>query len=257
MDFVTKVLLAKPRVAVMGFAVIIVLASMVSNDGYSQSASRLEIKTLSSRPDLVSRGDALVEVKAPEGAQLSQLTLTLNGKDVTNRLRPNAAGGGFRGLIGGMAVGENTLIAKIKSPKPAQARLKVTNYPITGPILSGSHLTPYECRTVESGLGEPLDADCSAKQKIEYFYRASNNTFKPLANPAGPRPPDLVNTTTNDGKTVPYIVRVDSGTINRSIYRIAILDDPNPETASINGGQGEWAPGPGWNRKLAVSFGGG
>ena len=144
------------------------------------------------------------------------------------------------------------LIAKIKSPKPAQASLKVTNYPITGPILSGPHLTPYECRTVESGLGEPLDADCSAKQKIEYFYRASNNTFKPLANPTGPRPTDMVNTTTNDGKTAPYIVRVDSGTINRSIYRIAILDDPNPETSSVNGDQGEWTPGAGWNRKLAV-----
>ncbi len=156
-----------------------------------------------------------------------------------------------------MDVGENTLIAKIKSPKAAQANLKITSYPITGPILSGPHLTPYECRTVESGLGEPLDADCSAKHKIEYFYRASNNSFKPLANPAGPRPPDLVNTTTNDGKTVPYIVRVDSGTINRSIYRIAILDDPNPETAPINGDQGEWRPGTGWNRKLAVSFGGG
>ncbi len=51
---------------------------------------------------------------------------------------------------------------------------------------------------------------------------------------------------------MPYIVRVDSGTINRSIYRIAILDDPIPETASA-----QWTPGPGWNRKLAVSFGGG
>ena len=217
-----------------------------------QSAPRLEIKTLSSRPDLVSGGDALVEVKAPAGARLNDLTLTLNGKDVTSRLRLDAASGGFRGLIGGMVVGENTLVAKLKSPKPAQAGLKVTNYPITGPILSGPHMTPYECRTVESGLGEPIDADCSAKQKIEYFYRASDNTFKPLANPTGPRPADIVNTTTNDGKTAPYIVRVDSGTINRTIYRIAILDDPNPETTS-----GEWTPGPNWNRKLAVSFGGG
>src|SRR5262249_54729056 len=58
--------------------------------------------------------------------------------------------------------------------------------------------------------------------------------------------------TTNDGKAVPYIVRIDSGTINRSIYRIAVHDDPNPETTSA-----EWGPGPGWNRKLAVSFGGG
>jgi len=211
-------------------------------------SAQLEVKTLSSRPDLVSGGDTLVEIKAPAGTPLNQVTLMLNGKDVTHQLKPDPAGGSLRGLVSGLNAGENMLLAKAAK---TQAILKVTNHPITGPILSGPHLTPYECRTVESGLGPPLDADCSAKQKIEYFYRASNNTFKPLTDPTA-RPADLVTTTTNDGKTVPYIVRVDSGTINRSIYRIAILDDPNPETAPA-----QWTPGAGWNRKLAVSFGGG
>lgn len=209
----------------------------------SQAAAKLEIRTLSSRSDLVSGGDALIEVTAPAGAKV---TLALNGKDVTAQLKLD--GTNLRGVISGFNVGENLLAAKAGR---LQASLKVTNHPITGPILSGPHLTPYECRTLESGLGQPLDANCSAKQKIEYFYRATNNTFKPLADPVS-RPADLAKTTTYDGKTVPYIVRVDSGTINRSIYRIAILDDPNPET---NGGQ--WTPGAGWNRKLAVSFGGG
>jgi hypothetical protein len=250
MSFVSKKIFSGRQTAIILFVVLGVFICF--SDGFSQSAARLEIKTLSSRPDLVSGGDALVEVKAPAGAQLSQLTLTLNGKDVTNQLRLDPATGNFRGLISELNLGDNTLIAKLKSRRAAQASLKITNYPITGPILSGPHLTPYECRTVESGLGQPLDANCSAKQKIEYFYRASNNTFKLLPDPNGARPSDLVNTTTNDGKTVPYIVRVDSGTINRSIYRIAILDDPNPEVAS-----NAWSPGPGWNRKLAVSFGGG
>jgi Tannase-like family of unknown function (DUF6351) len=256
MRFATKVVPGYRRTAAISLVIVSILANSNSK-GFSQSTVRLEIKTVSSRPDLVSGGDALIEVKAPSGAQLSELTLTLNGKDVTNRLRLDTISGGFRGLINEMVIGENKLLAKLRSPKPAQASLRLTNYPITGPILSGTHLTPYECRTVESGLGQPLDADCSAKQKIEYFYRASNNTFKPLSETTGPRPSDLVNTTTNDGKTVPYIVRVDSGTINRSIYRIAILDDPNPENGSITGDQGGWTPGPGWNRKLAVSFGGG
>jgi hypothetical protein len=221
---------------------------LTAADAFSQSAARLEIKTLSSRPDLVSGGDALIEIKAPAGAELSQLTLTLNGKDVTARLSRDAETKNFRALISGLNVGSNTLRAKIKQGGKAasEASLAITNYPVTGPILSGPHLRPYECRTVESGLGQPLDADCSAAQKTEYFYRASDNTFKPLADPSGPRPSDMVNTTTIDGKTVPYIVRLDSGTINRSIYRIAILEDPKPESA-----------GTGWNRRLAVSFGGG
>jgi hypothetical protein len=232
----------------------------------AQSGDPLEVRILSSRPDMVSGGDALVAVKAPAGTELNQLTLQLNGKDVSNLLQRDAETGSFRALVGGMVEGKNTLrvTAKggagtavevpAKSPgrrlPPLEARLTITNYPITGPILSGPHMSPYECRTVESGLGEPLDSDCSAPPKTEYFYRASNNIFRPLADLSAPRPSDLVTTTTNEGKTVPYIVRVESGTINRTIYRIAILDDPKP-------GLAQWTSGPGWNRKLAVGFGGG
>ena len=46
--------------------------------------------------------------------------------------------------------------------------------------------------------------------------------------------PIVATTTTALGKTVPYIVRVESGTINRAIYRIAILDDPS-RAASARG----------------------
>jgi hypothetical protein len=222
---------------------------LLSSGVYSQSSGGLEIAILSSRPEFVSGGDALVEVRASSGVALSRITLALNGRDVTPGLKPDAESGALRGLIGGMKLGDNLLSAKAGN---LQATLRATNHPITGPILSGPHLTPYECRTVESGLGPPLDENCSAARRIDYFYRASDNTFKPLADPSGPRPSDLVTTTTNDGHTAPYIVRVDSGTINRSIYRIAILDDPRPTE-----GNGEWKPGPGWNRKLAVGFGGG
>ena len=251
MSFVRKIAVANCRSVVTIFALVSFLTILVG-DGFSQSATRFEIRTLSSRSDLASGGDALVEVKAPAGVQLNQITLTLNGKEVTNQLKFDSDSGSFRVVINGLIIGDNALRATTKSRSKSQANLTVKNYPITGPILSGPHLSPYECRTVESGLGQPLDANCSAAQKIEYFYRASNNTFKPLADPTGPRPEDLVNTTTNDGKTVPYIVRVDSGTINRTIYRIAILDDPSTETTPA-----QWSPGAGWNRKLAVSFGGG
>ncbi|MEP7274214.1 MAG: DUF6351 family protein, partial [Acidobacteriota bacterium] len=219
----------------------------------SAQSGGIEIRSISSRPELVSGGDALIEIKAPAGTAANQILLNLNGKDLAVTLHPEKDVNSFGALISGLSDGENTLRASVRSAgKTFQANLKLTNHPITGPILSGPHLTPYECRTVESGLGQPLDANCSAARKIEYFYRASNNAFKPLADPHGKRPDDLLNTTTNDGKTVPYIVRVDSGTINRSIYRIAILDDPAPSE-----GSSEWGPGAGWNRKLVVSFGGG
>ncbi len=241
------------------FAIAVAFAITVTNGSFSerqaaaQSTAKLEIKTLSSRPDLVSGGDALVEVKAPAGTALNHVTLTLNGKDVSAQLKLDPATNSWRGVVSGLRLGGNSLQASSKvAGKTAQAGLTVTNYPLTGPLLSGPHLTPYECRTVESGLGAPLDANCSAKQKVEYFYRTTANAFKPLLEPRGPRPSDLATTSTYDGRAVPYIVRVDSGTINRSIYRIAILDDPQPTEANE-----AWQPGPGWNRKLAVSFGGG
>jgi hypothetical protein len=203
------------------------------------ASPRLLIRTLSSRSELVSGGDALVEVLAPPNTQLSWLRLTLNGRDVTKQLRAEPAPGRFRGLIDGFKLGENALKATLISRQGGadDATLIVTNHPITGPILSGPHLTPYECRTLESGLGEPLDANCSAATKVEYFYRSTDNKFAALADPAAV-PADVVTTTTNEGKAVPYVVRVESGTINRSIYRIATLAS-------------------GWNRKLVVSFGGG
>src|SRR5215471_2814317 len=157
-------------------ASVLILIFFIASSASAQSGEKLEIKTLSSRPDLVSGGDALVEVRAPAGASLKELTLTLNGRDVTSQLRQagnDSRTSSFRGLISGMVVGDNKLIAAIKpngeSGRAIQASLSIKNYPITGPILSGPHMKPYECRTVESALGPALDANCSAAQKIEYF----------------------------------------------------------------------------------------
>ena len=224
------------------------LAFALGHTGLSQTRG-LEIRTLSSRPDLVSGGDALVEVVAPSGAS-GALKLTANGRDVSSAVTRDVQTGTYRGVVSGLTVGRNQLEATLGSTSTS---LTVTNHPITGPILSGTHLTPYECNTVQSGLGEPLDANCSAPRKVWYIYRAADNSFKELTDPAGARPADLTNTTTNDGKMVPYIVRVEAGTINRAIYQIAILD--NPTAAALNADT--WRPGPAWNRKLVVSFGGG
>lgn len=235
-------------------------ALLSSGQGLSQTADKLALKVLSSRPDLVSGGDALVEVTAPAGVMASAVTVTVNGAAVSG-LKPSGANH-FQVLVTGLKNGPNTVQARLAKSK---ASVTLTNYPITGPILAGPLMSPYECRTKESGLGEPTDANCSAPVKIEYFYKSSApaeaggrggagaSPFKPLPNPTGPRPADLATTKTIDGVAVPYIVRVDSGVIDRSIYRIAVLD--NPTAANVN--PATWTPGPGWNRRLGVTFGGG
>ncbi len=203
-----------------------------------ESRAALEIRTLSSRPDLVSGGDTLVAIKAPAGTALDQLSVTLNGKDVTARFTLDAASGEFRGLVEGLRPGANRLMATTGS-RGSEASLTVTNHAITGPILSGPHLTPFECSTEASGLGPALDANCSAPLQNLALLSNNGRHVQDDRDPAAPRPADVAMTTTTDGKSVPYIVRVDSGVINRAIYQLAILDD------LAN-----------WNRKFVVSFGG-
>lgn len=214
------------------------------------SVGKIALATLSGRADMVTGGDTLLEVKLPEGVAATDVRVTRNGEDVTAAFAAQPGGRSLRGLVTGLALGGNTLAAKagakVTGATGAAGELAVTNHPITGPVFSGPQLKPFECRTVASNLGPALDADCSVAATFDWFYFTPAGTRKVLADPLGPRPADLATTTTLEGKTVPFIVRVESGTINRSIYRIAVLDDPAES--------GRWNPA-GWNRRIVFRFG--
>src|SRR5262249_22590483 len=84
-----------------------------------------------------------------------------------------------------------------------------------------------------------------------YIYMANGtNNFKLLTSTQN-YPADLSTTTNLDGKTVKYIVRVKTGTLNRGIYQFALLFDPqkDPQPNPPSTDQG-------WNRKIVFSFGG-
>ena len=221
----------------------------------SAATASPKVKTLSARPDLVTGGDVLIEVSYPADVDPKSVRLHVNGVDATSQLSaPDSGAHAMRGLISGLNTAPggatNRLVVSTTASGESASELVVTSYPISGPVLSGPHITPYECRTIENGLGAPLDADCSANTKVVWYYHSTDGTFKPLVDPLA-RPSDVATTTTNAGVTVPYIVRVESGTVNRGIYRLAILDDP--KSALPTG----YTPSPGWNGKLVVAFGGG
>lgn len=223
------------------------------NGNNNGNQGTLELRTVSSAPDRVTGGDTMVEVRYGGNVTADAIVVQLNGVDVTSKFTTrDTTNRVIRGVVNGLTTAaggsQNGLVAFWTLNPQNRTALTVTNYPITGPVLSGPQISPYECRTVENGLGQPLDAQCSATTQVVWYYRASDNTFKPLANPTSTtRPTDLVTTTTNAGVTVPYIVRVESGTINRGVYRMAILDDPKAGTTT-------YAPTAGWNGKLVVSF---
>ena len=251
----TPTRLARMRFLALAATSALLIAACGNDDG-NPAAGPIEIRTLSSSPDRVTGGDALMEVRYPDNITADNVRVTLNGTDVTAQFTTrDATAHTMRGLVTGLTTdatstngSRNSLVAiNTSTSATTRSEMILTNYPLAGPVLSGPHIAPYECRTVDNGLGAALDADCTATTQVTYYYRSTDKTFKSLPNPTGARPSDLATTTTNAGVTVPYIVRVESGTINRGVYRLAVLDDPVA-------GATKYVPTAGWNRKLIVFF---
>ena len=212
------------------------------------NAAVTNIATLSTRAHLVSGGDVLVQITADASGAGN---VTLNGNDVTAVFRPGAAPNTLVGLVTGLNLGANTLAAGGSS-------LVITNYPLKGPIISGPHVQPFICSTQTfqlpdgTTLGNATDADCSAPTKIIYLYMPLGGTaLLPLPDAAG-LPANVAMTTTLNGDFVPFVVRLETGTMDRGIYQNAVLFDPTSDVAPT-----PFTPPKGWNRRLLAQHGSG
>jgi hypothetical protein len=237
----------------------------------------LMIQTVNNRADLISGGDALIEVSGPPG-QVKQgaVTVTRNGVDVTSAFIATDKGT-LLGLVTGLANGANTIAASFRNA-PAET-LVVTNAPRQGPVLSGAHIKPFYCATptpvtgdgvttpttLASGLSGQPDANCNIATETKLYYRttaaAGTCSTNPPDGPAASQPfcwqpyttsvpaSAIATTTTDAGVTVPLVVKVERGTMNRGIYDIAVL---------VSDAVGSWtalAPQSAWNRKVYYTFG--
>jgi hypothetical protein len=81
----------------------------------------------------------------------------------------------------------------------------------------------------------------------QYQYKSSITNQFSAYDPASP-PSDVATTTTDEGKTVPYIVRVEKGYQDRDQYAIAVLYDPSKPWDP-------WNPQQQWNHKLVITHG--
>src|SRR5258707_13300108 len=77
----------------------------------AKSDGDLKIVTLSTRPDTVSGGDVLVRIDVPRDVDLRNVKVLLNGHSVTGAFRPDATGNSLIGLVTGLGLGENSLVA--------------------------------------------------------------------------------------------------------------------------------------------------
>lgn len=231
----------------------------------------ISLELLSSPPHLVTGGSTLLQVRYQGGLQPPQLLLNGETLDWTVPTASNEEELTARILVKGLNQGSNQIDAQLGD---SVARLMLVNYPITGPVISGEHQQPYLClsdlapmasgnmRRFALGNGEFLDvteqdANCSVPTRIDYLYRPSDNAgFLPLADlnsmpDNNSMPDDVAMTVTSTGEQVPFIVRLETGAINRAIYQIAVLHDPRLSAPSAV------SPSDAWNGRLLYTYGGG
>lgn len=255
--------------------------------GGSDDPDAAVITTLSNRADLVSDGDVLVRVDLPAGAAGSSLKVDVDGRDVTSAFVASNGGyvGRVTGLAAGAnnvnASADGVAAATLRVTNtarggPIYSGPQITPYFCATPVPQGATATTPA--TNQSGLSTaPTDAQCNTATEFKLYYRTTAagcstalpdpsptvsptaatppTTATPPANPcfkpytAGATPPaDMATATTDAGVTVPYIVRVERGVMNRGIYDIAVLYDPTkPWTPT--------APQAQWNGKIWYVFG--
>ena len=229
---------------------VLVLLGVGSASLFAQAPASFRITVASSPSYAITGGDALLDISVPAGTAVNDVIIRLNCTDVTGVFQ-SADATTLRALVTGLRPGGNTVTAGLRAGNQFLAKTLIYDHPLSGPVFSGPHQTPFVCETDSLGLGAAVDADCTAPTRVDYFYRSStSNTFQPF-NTSGARPADLATTTTAEGTVVPYIVRREMGTINRAVYVIAILHDPSGPLST------PFVRTSGYNGRLVYSFGGG
>ncbi|HEY9414697.1 MAG TPA: DUF6351 family protein [Pseudonocardia sp.] len=208
-------------------------------DPVASAAGSPTIKVLSNRADLVSGGDALVQVALPTGTAPAKVRVDVDGRDITSSFAMRADGT-YAGLVTGLALGHNVLTARTPG---GGARLTITNHPSGGPVFSGPQLQPWTC---QAGA---LDEQCNQPPTYRFVYRSTDPTKQGFQayDPENP-PSDVATTTTDQGVKVPFVVRIETGYMDRDQYQVSALFQPAKPWTTFD-------PQPQFNHKLLITHG--
>ena len=233
--------------------------AMAHDRGESGKSGRrkIGIEVLSSPPDLVSGGDARIRISLPRSVSVRRTRVSLNGEDVTDVFSRVGHSRRLEGVVTGLALGENELTVRARrhgrhGRRWKRASITLVNHPTSGPMFSGPQQAVFLCADdgdrADAELGPAIDEDCAVETVVSFKYMTTGGSFVDY-DPSAPRPDDMAQTTTRDGKTVDFIVRWERGTINRFIYSIAMLspasqDVDDPDLSA-------------WNKRLIYYFQGG
>jgi hypothetical protein len=220
-------------------ALLVCLAAVPADAARHTRRPALSISVLSGRADLVSGGSALVGINLPR-SDTRRIKVTLGRRNVTRDFAIRRDGH-FEGLVTGLGVGRTVMQATLRSGWAA--RITLVNHPIGGPVFSGPQLEPWIC---EQGA---VDAKCNQAASFTYVYMSTNPAkrgFQPY-DPSNP-PSDVAQTKTDQGVTVPFIVRIETGYMDRDQYQISVLYQPGKPWSAV-------APQPQFDHKLLILHG--
>lgn len=226
----------------------------------SDTVEELQLSVASGRADMVAGGDALLRVDVPPHVPLDAVTVTLNrSDDVTAAFRPHPTERALVGMVSGLAEGDNRVEAVAQARGRQRAEVAIVNHPQEGPVFSGPHQQPFTCETAQfrmpvvgGYLGEALDEHCTVEPRVDYFYRTTGGTYRPLPAGASAYPSDVAMTANSLGVAVPFIVRMATSSANRAVVQTTVLHDPigEPAPSAVDRPAG-------WNGRTVFTLGGG
>src|SRR5436190_3290605 len=197
-----------------GVAGLVVLVALAFSAPALAASGDLRIEVLSNRADVISGGDALVQIVRPADASGVPFRVKVGDRDETDAFDSDGVG-----LIAGLDNGPNVVTATLDDGRGAQ--ITITNHPIGGPVFAGPQVQPWICQAGTKG------PQCDKPAVVSYQYKdASSGSFSAYDPKNPPAASSIATTKTDQGKTVPYIVRVENGVEDRGFYSIAVLNAP-------------------------------
>ena len=241
---------------------VVITACGGDSSGSNPPSTEVRLQSLSSPEKMTSGDDTLVQVAMADDSPVTGVSIRLNGADVTAKFQKASKGNASLGLLTGLNRGDNLVeINDAGGEGKLRASLKLTAYPVQGPILYAPQEPSFHCQTDTFNIypggptltsGRNNDPNCAAPTRVDWVYHDTTKAGTAVWQPYDPaKPPAKVELTTlQNGTKVPYIVRLETGVINRGIYQLAVLGDPvkNPNPTPLN-------PPAGFNGKLVYPFG--
>ena len=236
--------MAKTRIAI-AIAAATALAALTAAPAPAAGEGKPKLRTLSTRADLVTGGDVLVAVDVPRAADAGKVRVRRNGRRRDGRVRagrrrpeaprrarrrPPRRGQPAHGLVAG-SVGRGEP-RRLQQPRHRPRLLRSAAGAVLLPHRRAGPRSPHRRELLGPRAGRLVLPD--HERQLQAAGRI----------PRGRCPPTASRRLPATASTVDYVVRVESGVIDRSIYRFAVL---------APGG----VPADGWNRRFVFNFGGG